>query len=245
MKYTPYFRIVPGAKQAVLFVHGIVGTPAHFRDLLPLIPENWSVYNILLDGHGKQVGDFSRTSMKKWKAQVSAQLDEILGTHEQVLIAAHSMGTLFAIEESIRRPERISGLFLLNVPLTPWVTPAAWFNSLRLALGKVKPNTPAADMLSDCGVQLTPKLWKYLGWIPRFYELLEEAHRAKSKLAKIPVPCQAFQSRKDELVSRRAYRILRSHPHIQAVELPGSGHFAYKDADAALLKDALTKTIGK
>ena len=243
MKYTPYYRIQPGAKRAALFIHGIVGTPMHFAQLLPLIPENWSVYNILLDGHGRQVEDFSRTSMAKWKAQVSAQLDNILKTHEQVLIVAHSMGTLFAIEESIRRPEQVSALFLLNVPLTPWVTPATWVNSLRLAFGKVKPDTPAADMLGASGVHLTPKLWKYLGWIPRFYELLVEAHRAKSKLARISVPCQAFQSRRDELVSRRAYRILQKQPHIQTTELQNSGHFAYKGADLDLLKTSLSRFL--
>lgn len=243
MQFRPYYRIVPRAKCAVLLIHGIVGTPMHFRDLLPLIPEDWSVYNILLDGHGKQVEDFSLTSMKKWKVQVSDQVDEILKTHQAVLIVAHSMGTLFAIEESIRRPDRISGLFLLNVPLTPWVTPATWINSLRLAFGKVTPDTPAADMLCDCSVHLTPKLWKYLGWIPRFYELLVEAHRTKEKLAKISVPCRAFQSKKDELVSRKAYQILTKYPHIQTTELPNSGHFTYKGDDLTLLKAALAQTI--
>ena len=243
MKYAPYVRIVPGARQAVLLIHGIVGTPMHFRDLLPLIPEDWSVYNILLDGHGKQVEDFSRTSMKKWKAQVAAQLDDILETHERVLIVAHSMGTLFAIEESLRRPERISALFLLNVPLTPWVTPATWINSLRLAFGKVKPGTPAADMLEDGGIHLTRKLWKYLGWIPRFCELLVDSYRTKSKLTNISVPCIAFQSKNDELVSRRAYRILQMCSHIQTAELPNSGHFAYKGADLTLLQDTFSKTI--
>lgn len=121
MKYTPYYRIVSGAKTAALFVHGIVGTPAHFQDLVPMIPADWSVYNILLDGHGKQVEDFARTSMVKWKAQVSAQLDEILRTHAQVLIVAHSMGTLFAIDEAMKRPDKVKGLLLLAVPLAPRV----------------------------------------------------------------------------------------------------------------------------
>ena len=243
MEFQPYFRVVPGAAQAVLCIHGIVGTPTHFSQLLPLIPKNWSVYNILLDGHGKQVEDFSHTSMKKWKAQVANQVDEILKSHENVLIIAHSMGTLFAIEESIRRPESIAGLFLLNAALTPWVTPATWLNSLGLVFGKVRPNTSAADMLCDCGVHLTPKLWKYLGWIPRFYELLVEARRTKGKLSCIAVPCQVFQSKNDELVSRRTCRLLQAHPHIQLTELEDSGHFAYKGKDLELLKTALSRLI--
>ena len=243
MQFQPYERIVPGARYAALCIHGIVGTPMHFRDLLPLIPEDWSICNMLLDGHGGQVEDFSRTSMKKWKTQVSAQLDRLLLTHEQVLIVAHSMGTLFAMDESIRRPERIRGLFLLDVPLTPRVTPGAAVSSLRLAFGQAKPNTPAGDMQNASGVHLTPKLWKYLSWLPRFWELLAEAHRSKVKLSQIFVPCLAFQSRQDELVSRRAYRILLEHPHIQVSELPNSGHFSYKGADLELLQIKLSRLI--
>lgn len=245
MQYTPYYRVQTGAKNAALFIHGIVGTPMHFRDLVPLIPEDWSVYNILLDGHGGQVEDFARTSMKKWKAQVAAQLDEILQTHEQVLMVAHSMGTLFAIDEAIRRPDRIMGLFLLAVPLTPRVTAAAAFNSVKIALGYAKPNTPAGDMLGDCGVHLSPKLWKYLAWLPRFWELILEAHRTKAKLAQITVPCCAFQSKKDELVSGRSYELLKAHPGIEATVLPDSGHFCYKGDDLPLLQTRLRQIIAK
>ena len=239
MKYTPHRRIHPGAKKAALFIHGIVGTPMHFQDLVPLIPDDWSVYNILLDGHGGQVEDFARTSMKKWKAQVTAQLDEILRTHEQVLIVAHSMGTLFAIDEAIRCPDKVMGLFLLAVPLTPRVTPAAALGGVRAALGLARPDSPAGDMLGDCGVHLSPWLWKYLAWIPRFWELILEAHRTRNKLGQITVPCCAFQSKKDELVSGRACALLQAHPAIEVTVLPDSGHFRYKDADLTLLQNRL------
>lgn len=245
MKFKPWFRVVPGAKKAALFVHGIVGTPAHFAGLVPLIPEDWSVYNILLDGHGKQVEDFARTSMEKWKAQVSTQLDEILQTHEQVLIVAHSMGTLFAIEEAIHRPDKVMGLFLLAVPLTPRVLPSAAVSSVKVALGLARPGTPAGDMLGDCGVHLSPKLWKYLAWLPRFWELILEAYGTRKKLSLITVPCCAFQSKKDELVSGRSYQILKAHPGIAVTLLPDSGHFCYKGNDLALLQSRLRDLIEK
>ena len=245
MKYTPYYRVQPGAQKAALFVHGIVGTPMHFQELVPLIPEDWSVYNIVLDGHGGQVEDFARTSMKKWKSQVTAQLDEILQSHEQVLIVAHSMGTLFAIDEAIRLPDKVMGLFLLNVPLTPRVLPSAAVSSVKVALGHVKPGTPAADMQNDCGVHLSPKLWKYLGWIPRFWELILKAHSTRKKLGRIRVPCHAFQSKKDELVSGKACRLLQAQPHIEVTVLPNSGHFCYKGKDLTLLQDRLRHMIAK
>ena len=50
MPHREYIRLVPGADTAVLFLHGIAGTPRHFDARLPLVhlvPENWSVYTVL------------------------------------------------------------------------------------------------------------------------------------------------------------------------------------------------------
>ena len=61
MAHKPVKRIVPGAKTAVILCHGIMGSPDHFRHFIPLIPEDWSVCCLLLDGHGKGVMDFARS----------------------------------------------------------------------------------------------------------------------------------------------------------------------------------------
>lgn len=243
MKYKPYIRTAENAETAVLMVHGIVGTPAHFQELLPLIPESWSLYNILLDGHGGKVEDFSHTSMEKWKTQVEKQLDEILLTHRRVLIVAHSMGTLFAIRQAIRCPDKVCGLFLLNVPLTPFVRPAACANSVRLALGRPGNSPSAKAMQADCGVVLTPKLRKYIGWVPRFWELLTEVQATKRILSQLQTPTLTFQSRHDELVSFRSCKYLEDHPSITNTVLEHSGHFAYNVADMQTLQTKLGEMI--
>ena len=70
MKHREYKRIVPEAEKAVLFIHGIISTPNHFKDFVELVPCNISVFNLLLDGHGKAVNDFARSSMKKWERSI-------------------------------------------------------------------------------------------------------------------------------------------------------------------------------
>ena len=72
-----YKRIAEHPDKAILFIHGILGTPNHFRAFVPLVPEDVTVYNILLDGHGKGVRDFSKTSMRKWEAQIAAAVKEL------------------------------------------------------------------------------------------------------------------------------------------------------------------------
>lgn len=56
-------RLLPGAACAVLFVHGILGSPAQFAPFLPLVPQDWSFCNLLLQGHGGGARDFSAASM--------------------------------------------------------------------------------------------------------------------------------------------------------------------------------------
>ena len=62
--HSPYTHIGTGPN-AVLMIHGIAGSPGHFRDLVPVIPPEFSIYNILLDGHSGKVENFSRSSMAK------------------------------------------------------------------------------------------------------------------------------------------------------------------------------------
>lgn len=243
MDHKPYTRYVPGSEFAVLMVHGIIGTPAQFRDLIPVFPEDWSVYNILLEGHGGTVEDFSRASMGSWKLQVDAQLHVLLSRHRQILIVGHSMGTLFAIQAAARAVKRIPALFLLQVPFTPRVPPSTVANSLRVVFGRTKPGTTAAAMEHATAMELTPQLWRYLGWLPRYAELLQEISLTKKLLPQLRVPCRTFQSANDELVSGRTCKLLEAHPYIQNTVLPASGHFSWTPEDTALLQQSLAELI--
>ena len=243
MDHKPYFRYVPGSHYAVLMIHGIAGTPAQFRDLIPVIPENWSVYNILLDGHGGSVKDFSKTCMDSWKVQVDTQLHILFARHRQVLIVGHSMGCLFAIQAAVRAAKRVPALFLLQPPMRPQLPLATCVGTVQLALGKVKPGSRAQAMQNSTAMELTPKLWQYLGWAPRFLELFREISYTKKLLPQLQVPCKSFLSAHDELVSPRAQEHLENHPFIENTILPDSGHFAYSPEDTALLQQELKKLI--
>ena len=244
MDHREYIRIVPGSRWAVLMIHGIAGTPAHFRDLLPIIPEDWSVYNLLLDGHGGSVEDFSHTSMTKWKQQVQSRLKELLSRHERLVLIAHSMGTLFSIQAAIEHPDRIARLFLLAVPTRPWVRFSTMLTCLRVSQGNRKPTDKAAiAMYNATSIRLDRQLWKYIGWIPRLIELLIEIRRTRKLLPQLRVPCQTFQSHIDELVAFRSCRDLKDHPYIQNTVLYDSGHFAYGPEDTQLLQSRLAEML--
>ena len=238
MAHQEITRIVPGARYAVLMLHGILGTPDHFSELIPLVPADWSVHALLLPGHGGKVEDFSHSSMEQWKAHVFARLEALLATHEQVVIAAHSMGTLFAMEASLRYPGRIPALFLLGSPLRVFVRPKSAVDSVKMSVfGMVnEQDRSAADMRRGCSVEADWRIWKYPFWLPRFFELFREIHRARKLLPRICVPTQVFQSKKDELVHPSSYDDFLGYDAITIFMLPDSGHFGYGKQDMALLK---------
>lgn len=239
--HAPFTRQGSGAN-AVLMIHGIAGSPGHFRDLLPAIPEAYTIYNILLDGHCGKVESLSRSSMATWKQQIQTTLTDLFSRHEKVVIVAHSMGTLFAIQAAIDHPDKIPALFLLAVPTRPRVRFSTWLTCLQVVFGKLDTAATQA-MRGETALELTPKLWKYLGWAPRFLELLVECRRIRKLLPLLKVPTQTFQSQTDELVSVRSCADLLRHPYIQNTVLTASGHFVYGAEDAAFLRKQLSKIL--
>ena len=240
MQHRSFIRRVPGSDTAVVLIHGIAGTPAHFRNLLPVIPEDCSVFNLLLDGHGGSVLDFGRSSMEKWRTQASSQIEELTAQYAHVVLIAHSMGTLFAIRAALKYPDKIPFLFLLAVPTRPWVRFSTMLTALRVAGGNICPEDfRAIAMQNATSIAITWRLWQYITWIPRLLELLGQIRRTRALLPRLNTPCFTFQSLVDELVSFRSCKDLEPIPCIRNTVLTGSGHFQYGAEDTRLLQSRL------
>lgn len=247
MAHEEYVRIVSGAKTAVLFMHGIAGSPSHFRELMPLeslVPAQWSVYNVLMDGHGKGVEDFSRSSMKKWKDQVMGIFDDLCRIHEQVIVVGHSMGTLFAVQMAFRRPKKVPFIFLIACPLRVGVRLFGAINLIKMSFGCLNRNDPVqAATAKVSSITQTRRSWKYLGWLPRLAELLREMRYTEKRLPDLRVSCIAYQSRRDELVSNRSYRILENNDWVEVHDLLQSTHFYYAPEDISTVQKRFCEMI--
>lgn len=235
MDHASQIRLVPGAKHAVLFLHGIVGTPRHFSHILNMVdcvPDSWSYYNLLLDGHGGTVSDFSRSSMKKWKVQVWSVFHELLTTHDSVVIVGHSMGTLFALQLAVEFPNKIPLLFLIGCPIRPWVGAAGMNCSLRAMFGLCRKDRPAESAILEAGgTVLTKKVWKYIPWIKNMISLLLEASHTERLLPKLQTKTLAFQSRRDEMVSNSSGKVLKRYSVVEVTTFEDSTHFYYSQGD--------------
>ena len=231
MEHKEYKRIVPAAQAAVLFVHGIVGTPNHFAEFVSRVPGEISVYNLLLDGHGGSVRDFSHTSMQKWEEQVKNAVDELYLTHSKIYIVAHSMGTLFAIDRAIEN-EAVNGLFLLAVPLKIAPKPRMVSNLCKVYFDKIRPDDEVAQAAKRCyGIAQDQNPFHYLGWLPRYLELFAKARKTRKRIQELQTPCRVYQSARDELVSGASAKWLLRNENLSVVLLQNSGHYYYTPED--------------
>ena len=184
-------RLLPGAACAVLFVHGILGSPAQFAPFLPLVPQDWSFCNLLLQGHGGGARDFSAASMAVWREQTRQAFAELRARHETVVIAAHSMGTLFAVQEAVRSP--VEGLVpaecALHVHVRPRALRNAWLN-----YGGTPRDPWGQAAVAAYGVERDRNVLHYAGWPPRFFELFGEIRRTRPLVRQLAVPCRAYFS---------------------------------------------------
>lgn len=236
MKHKEYKRIVAGAKYAVLFVHGILGTPDHFSELLPLVPESMSVYNVLLDGHGGSVSDFSNTSMTKWEMQIESVVNEILEIHDEVFVVAHSLGTLLTLEQAAKH-RRITKMFLMQSPLKLFVKPILFVNVLKVYTNKFTPNDKKALAAKKAySVTDDKNIFKYISWLPRFFELFDKIKRVRAIIKNVSAKCFFYQSKYDEMVSVKTLEILKENSNFLSVLLEKSAHYYYHEDDLAYIK---------
>ena len=235
-----YAHIVDGSRKAVLMIHGIAGSPDHFRQLLPLIPADWSVRSLLLPGHGGSPMDFGRSSMSAWRSYALEALQSLCRDHDRIVIAAHSMGTLFALQGALQYLQ-VKGLLLLNCPLRVKYPLSTIWLCLRTTFGSR--DQAASDMRRATSIQLRPWLWQYLSWAPRFWELLVEIGNTRPLVRQLQLPAVCFLSRKDELVRMSTQKLLTQNPLLRLETLPDSGHYAYAEADMEKICQAFRELL--
>ncbi len=182
--------------------------------------------------------------MTEWKQQVKNALEELLETNSKVIIAAHSMGTLFAIQEAIEKT--VDELFLLNVPLKVRVTFRLFRTSWRVFTGKIKPDDQWSLAAQNAySIERDHHILRYLGWIPRYLELFSEIRKTRKIIGELSVPSHIYLSMQDEMVSPKCREIFRDNSGMCVKILENSGHFYYSPEDQRLMKEDFSRMIQK
>ena len=245
MVHVSQTRLVPGGENAVLFIHGICGSPRHFSHIIPMVdvlPDDWSYINLLLDGHGGTVSDFSKATMHQWKEQVWKAFHQLSENYEKVAVVGHSMGALFALQLAIEFPEKVSFLCLIGAAIRPWVTLRGIACCTRATFGIAREDHPVEmAIVSAGGIQLTKKLWQYISWAPNMLALLLEARYTENLISRLTTKAVVFQSVQDEMVSNVSSRVLEKVPAVSLTNLENSTHFYYPQEDVSKIITAFAQ----
>lgn len=217
----------------VIFIHGILGKPDYFDFLRSCLPsEEFHCEDILLEGHCDTPQAFGQASMNRWRGQVSEAVDKLRAKGSRLVIVAHSMGTLFAIDNAVMG--KADALFLLNPPLTIRPTWRLPVTSFKVMQGKIdNPRTAAAKAAYSIADDHNPL--HYIKWVPRYLELFTEISRVRLIANQLKIPTRVYLSGYDEMVSLRSARWFPSRTGITVTILPESGHYYYIEADRELL----------
>lgn len=241
MYHAPLKRIVPGARTAVLMIHGVNATPRFFDEFVQATPQDVSVHNLLLPGHGAGVLDFARTKKGAWRQHVAKALAELCETHEQVFLLGHSLGAALAIRCAERAGDPVKGMLLIAPPLRIWVRLRGLVKNICMGAGLTgDPET----LRRYYGTEIDLRVWRYLGWIPRYVVLLAECRAARRCFPGMRIPARVFLSPKDEMVSLRTRREIEKCPAAEFTLLPGSGHYEFSAQDGAALIAAYREMCG-
>ena len=244
MNHLEYIRVNQNTSTVFVFIHGIVGSPNHFDDFIPLVPEQYSIYNILLDGHGKSVSDFAKSSMVKWQNQINNLINELENKYDNIYIVAHSLGTLLSFNFA-KTSKKIKGMFFLATPLKIILKPSMILTSLKIYLNKIKPSDIKTLEAKRCySINHSYNIFKYLGWIPRFIELFKKAKQTRKITSNIIIPTYIYMSNKDEVVSRKSMRYLNNN-NFKTYVLKNSQHFYYDEYDKTFLLNEFNNFVKK
>lgn len=224
-----------GARCAVLFCHGFMGSARQFDFLLPVVERcGWIAEAITLPGHGSDIAGFAAANEREWQATVDARIDAMRQTCDALVLVGHSMGGLLLVNSAVRDPSKIAGVLAIALPLRIRLTWRAAAERLKL----LRPERDGEDERIACLRQMGGvsglTAMNSVRTLPNTIGLLRVMRGTRRALPSLNVPLILLQSGGDEIVSPASERVARKLlPATESVPLPESGHVWYSPADRA------------
>lgn len=240
--HRPALYPVPGAKLLILFVHGFLGGPGQFAQLVRAVNEaGFAAETLLLPGHGKKSWDFARHTSREWQAAVNAALKNRLAQYEKVVLMGHSMGGLLGINASVNAGPA-HGLVLWETPVRLRMRLTGLKNDLQVAFLPERFQNPVAKAYREASNVRFYTPLGYLMTIPRAIDLLKMMAVTERELSRIQCPVLLIQSEADEIVHPICLERLRkglANAKVSTLELTASWHSYFPQEELKSLQDRL------
>lgn len=230
-----YREIAGAGGAAVLFLHGITGSPAAWHPIARAVAAQGASVSVpLLPGHGSTWQELADTRWTDWLSAAEAELRALQSDHSRVLVAGLSMGGALALSLGTlpSPPDEIlvvNPALVVDSPFTPILPLVSHFVPTVAAIG----NDIAHPGRDEFAGDRTP--------VAAVASLAGALRGLREDLWQITVPTTVFVSGQDNVVGPRSLRVLRSRlgarPRI--VALRRSRHVATLDYDADLIAEEI------
>lgn len=232
------------ADVAVLCLHGLTSTPQMMRPLAEQLAEQGYAVSVpLLPGHGTTWQQMARTRYADWLGAAEQAAHELGRGRRALVVAGVSMGATLAIELTLRHPDTVAGLVLVN--------PALAARDPRLvALPFLKHVVPSlAGLADDIRLEGGPRELAYDRLpLKAFHSFVQQWPRLVRRLPELTVPVLLARSGHDRVVPAMSSERFLQHVGSRDVTqllLPDSAHVATLDHDARLLIGATADFVAR
>ncbi|HKT08981.1 MAG TPA: alpha/beta fold hydrolase [Gemmatimonadaceae bacterium] len=235
----------PGARDAVLLIHGFGDSPDTLRFLAAdLYARGFSVYAPLLPGHGRTLEAFRASARGTWLNAARDAYAKMAARYDRVGVVGLSMGGALAVLVALDQPQ-VAALVLL----APYIEPPRslrWFAQVAPAAGVVMPYF-GRGVSNPRSIRDPEERARSLGYgasTPRLLADLEAlAAETRAVLGRVRAPTLYIQSREDNRLTMKA-----AEETFAAIGAPvkrlewvnGSGHVITVD----YARDRVTELVG-
>lgn len=240
------FELINGNKDAVVFVHGILGSPCQFRFLAEgLFNLGFDCRAILLPGHGCTAREFGRASAADWQEYFTKAVNDAKKRYSRVFIAGHSMGGLLCLRYAAQMD--VSGVVLINTPLVFRISGKQVGTGLRILLCRADNDDDFLAASRQAYSITRGNILSYPLWVRQFAGLYFMARKTRNILANIRSSVLIAQSGRDESVNKKSAALLKMglvNARTQSLELGEYYHGYFTDPDKQKLLNAVATFIG-
>jgi len=243
--HRPQF-IAAGNECIVVFVHGFLGSPDQFSELMTAVTQRgFAAMSVLLPGHGDTGMAFAKSTLADWEAHMHRELQRCRH-YRRIYLVGHSIGGLLSLNAATNPDYNIAGVAAICSPLKIYfIRPSALLKRLRLAIYRAD-HKIKSTYISGKSVRGIPF------FVPLWYRVLLQPHKLMRKtrrnLANVHVPVVLIHSRGDETASFKSAEMLDkgliNSPH-KSIRLKNSWHAYHTDEDKRLIQDEILALIEK
>lgn len=195
----PFELAPPGARDAVLLLHGFADTPQVMRYLGErLAARGWVAAAPLLTGHGRTLAAFDATGADDWIASARDALADLRARYDRVALVGLSMGGAIAALLAAGDAD-VPALVLL----APYVDAPAWLRFTARVPPFLLPHwLSSGDQRSVHDPAARARTLGYgTGSLRLYGQLVALADRARVALPRVTSPTLLVQSREDNRVA--------------------------------------------